>query len=195
MNCTVSTDLMRAWLGADITEFETRISRAPRGADGAITVPFFNGERTPNLPDAKGCIVGLDSGNMQPDQLLRSAVEGATYGLRFGIDEMRDLGIHATEIILTGGGVKSATWRQVVADICNVPVTVLAQDEGAAFGAALQALELLDDSANLPALAEQHLRRDESRCCEPREASVNFYAAAYRQYQKAVSAIAALYGD
>ena len=51
--------------------------------------------------------------------------------------------VAATSIVLTGGGVRSAKWRQLVADICNLPVTVHEQDEGAAFGAALQAMQLL----------------------------------------------------
>ncbi len=66
MNCTVTTELMRAVLGADLAAFEAAVSQSPRGADGVITLPFFNGERTPNLPDAKACIVGLDSQNTKP---------------------------------------------------------------------------------------------------------------------------------
>ncbi|MEJ2298420.1 MAG: xylulokinase [Woeseiaceae bacterium] len=130
MNCTVSTELMRGLLGADIAAFETQIASALRGADGVITLPFFNGERTPNLPDARGCIVGLNSRNARPDNLLRSAVEGATFALKFGIDELAALGVETREIVVTGGGAKSATWRQVVADICNAPVVVLSGPTG-----------------------------------------------------------------
>ncbi len=145
MNCTVTTELMRVVLGADIAAFEAAVSQSARGADGVITLPFFNGERTPNLPNAKACIVGLDSQNTKRENLLRSALEGATFALRFGVDRLCELGIDADEILLTGGGAGSATWRQVVADVCNAPVTVLAQDEGAGFGAALQALAVLEN--------------------------------------------------
>ena len=70
------------------------MAEAERGADGGvITVPFFNGERTPNLPNAKGCILGLDGRNTNPENLMRSAVEGATFALRFGTDELAGLGI------------------------------------------------------------------------------------------------------
>jgi len=140
MNCTVTTELMRGVLGADIASFEAQVSAAPRGAGGLLTLPFFNGERTPNLPRAKACIVGLDVHNTRSENLLRSAMEGATYALRYGVDRLRELGIDASEICLTGGGAGSLTWRRVVADVCNAPVTVLEQDEGASFGAALQAL-------------------------------------------------------
>jgi xylulokinase len=195
MNCTVSTELMRGLLGSDIRDFESRVSRSPRGAEGLITLPFFNGERTPNLPRAKACLLGMDSHNTRPENLLRSALEGATFALRYGVDRLRDLGIEASEILLTGGGVGSATWRQVVADVCDTPVTVLAQDQGASFGAALQALSMLDGAGDdgLPELAREHLTRDESLCCNPQSNAVHFYDDAYRRYQDSVQAVTPLY--
>jgi len=195
MNCTVTTELMRGMLTADIREFESAVSNAPRGAGGIITLPFFNGERTPNLPRAKACIVGLDSQNTGPENLLRSALEGATFALRYGIDRLRELGVDASEILLTGGGVGSATWRQAVADICDAPVTVLEQNEGASFGAALQALAVLEQGGeqDFGELTKCHLGRNEALCCEPEKSSVSFYNDAYRDYQSAVGAITPLY--
>jgi xylulokinase len=195
MNCTVTTELTRGLLGADIEEFENRVSRAPRGAAGVITLPFFNGERTPNLPRSKGCIVGLDSQNISPDNLLRSAMEGATFALRYGVDRLRDLGIQASEIRLTGGGAGSLTWRRVVADVCNAPVTILEQDEGASFGAALQALSVLEGAGehDLQTLVDEHLTHNEALCCEPKKSAVSFYNEAYAGYQEAVDAITPLY--
>jgi xylulokinase len=193
MNCTVTTELMRGLLGADIAAFEAAVSASPRGADGVITLPFFNGERTPNLPRAKACIVGLDSQNTRQETLLRSALEGATYALRYGVDRMAELGISAREIVLTGGGVGSATWRQVVADVCNAPVTVLQQDEGAGFGAALQALAALENETDMQALVDAHLAPDAALCCEPGKSAVNFYNEAYAKYRAAVDAITPLY--
>jgi xylulokinase len=194
MNCTVTTELTRRLLGADIADFEDRISHAPRGAEGVITLPFFNGERTPNLPHAKACVVGLDSRNTRPENLLRSAVEGATFALRHGVDRLRELGIEAEEILLTGGGAASTTWRQVVADVCATPVTVLRQDAGAAFGAVLQALSVLDGGpGDLRQLVDQHLSRDEAYCCDPERAAATIYDEAYERYQEWVRAIAPLY--
>jgi len=194
MNCTVSTELMRELLGSDIASFEAQIASAPRGANGVITVPFFNGERTPNLPHAKGCILGLDSRNTRPETILRSAVEGATFALKFGIDELAALGIDVSEIVVTGGGANSAMWRQIISDVCNAPVTVLQQSEGAAFGAALQAVSMLDQSdTDLKTLVDDHLDRDEERSCEPRPSAVDFYDETYNNYQQAVEKVAALY--
>ena len=194
MNCTVSTELMRNLVGVDLAKFESLVEAAPRGSSGVITVPFFNGERTPNLPNARGVVLGLDGRNTTQPNLLRSAIEGATYALRFGFDEMGALGMSAREIVLTGGGVNSATWRQVVADVFNAPVTVLKNNEGAAFGAALQALAMLEgDDVDLAALTRDNLVKDEARCVEPRPSAVNFYNETYNDYQRAVEKVAALY--
>jgi xylulokinase len=195
MNCTVTTELIRGMLNTDIKAFEAAISSSPRGAEGVITLPFFNGERTPNLPRAKACVLGLDSHNTRSEHLLRSAMEGATFALRYGVDRLRELGIGASEIVLTGGGAGSPTWRQAVADICDAPVTVLEQNEGASFGAALQALSILESGGDhdIRALADDHLNRDERLCCDPNGSSVDFYDEAYRQYQSAVDAITPLY--
>ncbi len=195
MNCTVTTENMRRLLNADIAQFESQISSAARGSGGVLTLPFFNGERTPNLPNAKACIIGLDSNNCTPQNFLRSGVEGATYALRFGIDELQKLGIQTEEIVVTGGGAKSATWRQLVANICNAPVTVLDQDQGAALGAALQALAAFKNIKNkdLNSLTETHLSKNTSLCCEPQLAAVNHYQHTYQQYQQAVETIMPLY--
>ncbi|MDG2376067.1 MAG: FGGY-family carbohydrate kinase, partial [Woeseiaceae bacterium] len=194
MNCTVTTELMRNLLKADITGFETQLETSNRGADGVITLPYFNGERTPNLPNAKGCILGLDSRNARSENILRSAVEGATFALRFGLDELSQLGISAEQIVLTGGGVNSATWRQVVADICNAPVTVLKNNEGAGFGAALQALAMLEGRNNdLSSLVDEHLQSDPELSLDPRPSAVNFYIDTYEQYQRGADKVAELY--
>lgn len=195
MNCTVGTELVRQMLGIDIATLEAQLAAARRGAGGIITVPFFNGERTPNLPRAKGCITGLDTRNARPENLLRSVVEGATFGLRHGLERLIALGIDAEEVVLTGGGAKSPTWRQIVADVCNAPVTVLKNEEGAAFGAALQALAMLEgDGADIRDVTKRHLQRDTERCCDPDPSGSSFYSEAYGNYQDAVRQVAALYG-
>ena len=192
MNCTVGTELMRDLFKVDLPTFEAQLAAAGHGADGMITVPFFNGERTPNLPNAKGCILGMDSRNMRTENFLRSAVESATFGLRFGLNGLAERGIEANEIVLTGGGASSDIWRQIVADICNAPVTVLKHDEGAALGAALQALAMLNGEGMVN-LADEHLQPDVERCCEPRPSAVDSYNQIYQTYQRAVGQVAQFY--
>ena len=193
MNCTVTTELMRSLFGTDLETFESQISTAARGAGGIITLPFFNGERTPNLPNARGCVIGLSGSNARQENLLRSAVEGATFALRFGIDELVGLGMRPEEVVVTGGGARSATWRQLVADICGLPAVVLDQDQGAAFGAALQALQLVEPGTDIAELADAHLTRDASRSCAPAADAVRDYENIYLRYRCAVEAVTPMY--
>lgn len=188
MNCTVSSEWGRHLFGYDIERFEDAIAAAPAGSMGIITLPFFNGERTPNLPAAKAWMIGLDAVNGLPRNLLRSNVEGATFALRFGIDALRRLSLETGRIVLTGGGAQSPTWRQMVADICDLPVVMLDQDQGAAFGAALLALAAVEGIGqnDFPALVKAHLSYDESRCHEPDADAVALYSEVYQTYRRAV---------
>ena len=194
MNCTVTSELMRNLLSADIASFERQLQAANQGAQGVITVPYFSGERTPNLPDAKGCIFGLDTQNVRSENIIRSAVEGATFALRFGLSELAQLGVSTNQIVLTGGGANSGAWRQIVADICNAPVIVLKNNEGAGFGAALQALAMVEGSnADLERLVKEHLQPDPALFKEPDVTAVNFYDDLYETYQRCAEKIAELY--
>ncbi|CAM2005493.1 xylulokinase [Acanthopleuribacter pedis] len=188
MNCTLAGEWGRRLFGYDMDRFEALIAEAPAGSEGVITLPFFSGERTPNLPNAKAWMIGLDGTNGLPRNLLRAAVEGATFALRFGLDALRRLELESNQIVLTGGGSSSATWRQIVADVCNKPVVVLEQDQGAAFGAALQALALLEGigAEDFPALVNAHLSRDEARCHEPNPTAAATYRDIYQTYRRAV---------
>ncbi len=86
MNCTVATELNRNLFGLSVKELDMEALKAPPGAEGVITLPFFNGERVPNLPRGKGSIMGLNSDNMSQANLLRSAMESGIYGLKTGVD-------------------------------------------------------------------------------------------------------------
>jgi xylulokinase len=197
MNCTLATELMRAPLGVELEELEASIAAVPAGSNGLLVLPFFNGERTPDLPNARGSVLGLTARTSSKGHLLRATVEGATYALKFGIEELRGLGIAATELVLTGGGANSATWRQIVADVCGLPVTVLEQEEGAAFGAALQALWVLhrqkDPSLTVADVAAAHLTPNAAAAAVPDPAHAEIYTRGYATYQRAVAHIARFY--
>ncbi|NND68164.1 MAG: xylulokinase [Halioglobus sp.] len=194
MNCTVATELGRGLFDVGIAALEAEINAAQPGAGGVMTLPFFNGERTPNLPGGKGCVLGLTENNYRRGNLLRSAMESAVYGLRAGLDTFRSLECPVERITLTGGGAGSASWRQMVADLFNMPVLVQANDEGAALGAALQSLWLVE-GGDLPGLVDELLTLDEARCCEPAADNVDTYATHYDNYLRHVQAIAPLYSD
>ena len=196
MNCTLATELMKEPLDIDNAGFDAVVDAAPPASDGLMVLPFFTGERTPNLPRASASVLGLNSENCTKAHLLRATVEGVTYGLRFGLDELRRLGIESSEIVLTGGGANSRAWRQIVADICQLPVVRLAQDEGASFGAALQALWVLerqDDSMRaIGDVSREHIVQRPDLACTPNDTTSNRYADSYAAYRRAIADVAPL---
>ncbi|MFX4228369.1 MAG: xylulokinase [Porticoccaceae bacterium] len=197
MNCTVATELTRKMLGMSLKELDREISDIPPGSGGVITLPFFQGERTPNLPRGQGCIFGLNQANYSSGNLLRSAMESAVFGLRAGLDRFIDLGCDIESIRLTGGGASSAVWRQIVADVFDLPVTVQKNDEGAALGAALQAAWVYEKShsgkAELRDLVDAALELDQSKCCDPIEQHVQVYKEQYQRYQSYLATVTPLY--
>jgi len=111
----------------------------PPGCDGVMWLPFLQGERVPDLPRATGTLLGLRPGSMRPGLLFRAALEGTSLNLAWGISRLAALGIEVESLRLVGGGAKNPLWRQVLSDILQVPVTVLAETESAALGAAISA--------------------------------------------------------
>ena len=192
MNCTVATEHARSLFGKSLDAFEADVASVPAGSRGLITLPFFQGERTPNLPDAKGCLLGLDAQNAAPECVMRSAMEGASFALKNGLDALNRLGIHAEDVRLTGGGASSASWRQILADLFNCPVQVPRESEGAAFGAALQALELVA-AETMRKIVDTHVRFDDGKSALPHPRGVGSYAETYQRYCQAVTAISQIY--
>jgi xylulokinase len=197
MNCTLATELMKQPLAIDNAGFDAAIDAVPAASGGLLVLPFFAGERTPNLPRASASVLGLNAENCEKGHLLRATVEGATYGLRFGLDELRRLGIESSEIVLTGGGANSRIWRQIVADICRLPVVRLAQDEGASFGAALQALWVMerqhDPGRSIGDVTQEHVVKRPDLACTPDDTTANRYADGYAAYRRAVASVAPLF--
>ena len=140
MNVTVATESTRRLLGLDTAGLNRLAEEAGAGASGVMLLPFFNGERTPALPAATASLHGLTPSNYTPANLCRAAMEGATFGLRYGLDVLRRLGVRPVEVRLVGGGGKSALWRQMVADVFGCPVVRPVVEEAGALGAAIQAV-------------------------------------------------------
>ncbi|MDR0877739.1 MAG: xylulokinase, partial [Treponema sp.] len=106
MNCTVASEEFRTLFGLDVKAFDAEAAKAPIGADGLVVLPFFNGERTPNLPNGRASINGITAANFKRENLARAALESAIFGMRIGLEGFNSLGFKAKEIRLTGGGAK-----------------------------------------------------------------------------------------
>jgi xylulokinase len=150
LNCTVAAEEVRRAFGSIERDEITRLAALePPGCEGVTLLPFFAGERTPNVPHATGALLGLRPGHFaRPGLLYRAALEGCTFALRAALARMRRLGMApATAVRLVGGGAANALWRQVVADVLGLPVEVPpgeAAADGAALGAAFQAAAIVE---------------------------------------------------
>ncbi|MET7426253.1 xylulokinase [Dactylosporangium sp. NPDC005555] len=140
-----------ALLGVDLSTLDELARSAAPGAGGLTLLPYLDGERTPNLPDARGLLNGLTRGNATPANLARAAVEGMLCGLADGIDAVRTLGVPVERVLLIGGAAASAAVREVAPALFGVPVAVPDPGEYVALGAARQAAWVLDGGAEAPA--------------------------------------------
>ena len=140
MNVTVATEMMRNDFGYTHEQFAAKAATVPPGANGLLLLPYLEGERTPNIPDGTGTMIGINTKTFRAGHYCRAAMEGVTLGMNYGLRRLAELGVKAKQIRATGGGAKSKLWRQIMADIFNAEVVTLKVSEGAAYGAALQAL-------------------------------------------------------
>ncbi|MEW9527491.1 xylulokinase [Microbispora sp. NPDC049125] len=123
---------------------------APPGADGLVLVPYLEGERTPNLPDATGSLHGLRLATSTPAHLARAAVEGMLCGLADALDA---LGLRPERVLLIGGGARSEAVRRIAPAVFGRPVLVPSPGEYVADGAARQAAWLLSGESEPPVWA------------------------------------------
>jgi xylulokinase len=132
------------------------------GAGGLTLLPYLEGERTPNRPDATAELHGLTSSNATPENLARAAVEGMLCGLADGLDAIVAAGLSVRRVLLIGGGARSAAVRQIAPAVLGVPVDVPEPGEYVADGAARQAAWVLSGSATPPAWKLGETRRYEA---------------------------------
>jgi xylulokinase len=137
-------------LDVDLDRLATLALSAPSGADGLVLVPFLEGERTPNRPDAKGVFHGLTLTTMTPAHVARAAVEGLLCGLADGIDALVAQGVQVQRVFLIGGGARSEAVRRIAPIVLGRPVLVPEPGEYVADGAARQAAWVLSGADEPP---------------------------------------------
>lgn len=197
MNCTVATETIARLFGFSTRTGDGHIEATEPGAGGLTFLPFLNGERTPDLPLGKGALTGLTPHNASPANVYRAAMEGATYTLRYGFEAFASAGMRFDHVVLTGGGAGSAAWRQMVADVFAVPVRVPRDVEGAAFGAALQALwsvsRVQGRGVTFTELVDAHVTFDDALAASPNPARVEAYRDSYQRFLTHLLAAQQLY--
>jgi xylulokinase len=150
LNAARVLDSTARLLGVSLDELSALALSAPVGADGLVLVPYLEGERTPNLPNATGAVHGLTLRTATPAHLARAAVEGLLCGLADGIDALRSEGVRVERVLIIGGGARSAAVQRLAPAVLGRPVVVPPVGEYVADGAARQAAWVLSGGAAAP---------------------------------------------
>ncbi len=183
MNVTVATEMVRRDFKFDYRQMEAAVAKAPAGSDGLLLLPYLEGERTPNVPAGTGVFFGVNARTFTAAHFARAAMEGVTLGMNYGLRRLAELGVAPTQIRATGGGANSKIWRQIMADIFGTQVVTLKVGEGAAYGAALQALWCWrlqqGEKTSIESITEEYVTLNTAETTEPNSAHV----AVYRQLQ------------
>jgi xylulokinase len=175
--------------------FETLLSEAEsvdRGSENLFFLPYLSGERTPHAnPLATGSFFGFTLRHGR-GHATRAVLEGVAFGLRDNLQLLLDAGIpHPDEMRVSGGGARSALWRQILADTLNVPLRSVQTTEGAAFGAALLAGVAAGAWPDVESACDAAVLTGETTMPDP--AGVRFYADAYHRFTSIYPTVAPLY--
>lgn len=142
---------MADMLGVDMAQFSTLALSADPGSGGLSLLPYLDGERTPNLPDARGSLHGITRANLTPANLARAAIEGMLGGLADAVDALVAVGVEPRRVLLVGGAAANPAVAAVATTMFGVRVEVPPPGEYVADGAARQAAWVLSGAAEAPA--------------------------------------------
>jgi xylulokinase len=189
MNATNVVTQTLETLGRTVADIEAAMAATTPGADGLIFLPFLNGERTPDLPQAAGTLTGISANNFTAPHLIRAVVEGVSYGILNGLDLIL-AGRQVDRILAIGGGARSAAWRQLLADATGAQVVSPVESEAGCLGAAMQAIYLdgvlKGNRETFAQIADRCVRTDESVAASPATKLRAAYAAARIRYNEAL---------
>jgi xylulokinase len=154
----------------------------PAGSEGLLFLPYLTGERTPHPdPLARGAFVGLTVRHGS-GHITRSVLEGVAFGLRDSMELIRSAGLGAiSQVRVSGGGAKSALWRQILADVMDCELVTVNTTEGAAYGAALLAGVGAGTWGSVAEACQATVKTLEQT--SPQASAVSIYEAYYQQYR------------
>lgn len=199
MGVTQGAGLSLQWLrnqllpGEDYDKMTAEASLAEAGSQGLFWLPYLMGERTPHLDArARAAWIGLTAKHTRAD-LIRSVLEGVSYSQRDGLDIIESLGVPVESVRLSGGGARSAFWRQLMASVLNKRIVTLDHQEGSAYGAAL--LATVGTGAYNSVEEACAATIEEASELQPLEADVKAYSLWHKTYQKIYPALKSVYSQ
>ena len=177
--------------GAAYDALTAEAATAPPGSQGLYWLPYLMGERTPHLDAAaRGGWIGLTAKHSRAD-MIRALLEGVSYSQKDCLDIIEQMGVIVDSVRVSGGGARSAFWREMLADVFDKPVVSLETQEGSAYGAALLALVATGAYGSVPEVCQAAIREVSSVAPNPDRAQI--YAAGHRVYQSLYPALTTFY--
>lgn len=199
MSVTQGAGLSLQWFrnqfapGSTYDELTAEAATSPAGSQGLFWLPYLMGERSPHLDSqARGGWIGLTAKHTRAD-LVRAVVEGVAYSQKDCLDLIEQLGVQIDSVRASGGGARSSLWRQILADVFGKRTVRVANQEGAAYGAALLAMTGTGEFASVPEACQVTIR--ETDCVLPRPAESALYANAHRIYRTLYPALSPVYAQ
>ncbi|MHA1925319.1 MAG: xylulokinase [Candidatus Thorarchaeota archaeon] len=168
-------------------------SRVPPGSEGVLHIPHFVGAGAPHWnPQARGIFAGLALGHTKA-HLIRAILEGVSYEIRSNLEVMRENGVSASEIRVTGGAARSETWMQIQADVIGIPVIRTEMKEATALGAAILAAKGVGLYKSIIDAAERMVKP--VKPLTPKPENQDLYNQMYKRFNRLYAAIADLAWD
>ncbi len=184
--CILSAASCRKWWLEDIwgtDDYSLDDSETEKAdTDGLYFLPYLSGERSPhNDVSIRGAFLGL-SANTKRAEMSRAVIEGVSFAIRDCIESARDSGIDVTRATVCGGGAKSRVWRQILADILNLPLDIPKTEQGPSYGAAMLAMVGCGEYENVEEAADSVIKITDT--VYPREISSERYEKRYRVFKQ-----------
>jgi xylulokinase len=178
--------------GVGYEALNSEAAQAPAGSQGLYWLPYLMGERTPHLDaTARGGWIGLTAKHERSD-MIRALLEGVSYSQKDCLDIIEQMGVRVESVRVSGGGARSAFWRQMLADVFNKRVVTLETQEGSAYGAALLALVGTGVYSSVPEICKAVVREVDS--ISPQAEAAEVYAAGHPIYKSLYPALQAFFG-
>ena len=157
------------------------------GDNHVYFLPYLMGERSPhNNPNARGTFVGMTMDSTRAD-MTQAVLEGVAFALRDSLEVAKSLGINIERTKICGGGAKSPLWRKIIANVLNIKVDVLQNEEGPAMGGAMLAAVACGEYASVEEAAEKLVKVVDT--VEPDPVIAAKYEARYAQFKEIYPAL------
>ena len=186
MGCMLSAASCNKWWMDDILatkDYGTEQAAIKTlGENPVFFLPYLMGERSPhNDPAARAVFLGMSMDTTRAD-MTQAVLEGVAFALRDSVEVARSLGIELTRTKICGGGAKSPLWKKIIANVLNLKVDVLENEEGPSMGGAILAAVACGAYGSVEEAAGKIVKVVET--VEPEDALVAKYRERYRQFKE-----------